>query len=211
MKSAFWVAAILFTLTLMVLSACGAGGGQVTVPTSDSKVLPSTVLTVLLPVSMATVEAQVPRPVVSVGPPQNSTTAAIEATSVVQRTSTELSYSAGVATDVAAYAKMAPTFTAEAVLREAALRPEPKSARVEQGRAYSFRLYTHCGVDFLTDFDGSFWDAIEKNYAPRTLDFQLQNGTMTLTDEHIARFDFEGGSVLFARHVGQKVLTGFCK
>jgi hypothetical protein len=32
----------------------------------------------------------------------------------------------------------------------------PRSARAQLGVAYPFQLYTHCGVDFSVDFDGSF-------------------------------------------------------
>src|SRR2546425_8592843 len=35
----------------------------------------------------------------------------------------------------------------------------PSSAPVQQGIAYVFDT-GHCGLDFLTDFDGSFWDPI---------------------------------------------------
>ena len=34
----------------------------------------------------------------------------------------------------------------------------PASARVEQGVPYRMTTYTHCGLDYLLDFDGSFWE-----------------------------------------------------
>lgn len=34
---------------------------------------------------------------------------------------------------------------------------EPRSSPVELGKAYPYKLYTHCGVDLAVDFDGSFW------------------------------------------------------
>ena len=105
----------------------------------------------------------------------------------------------------------APTLTAVAINRYNALHPEPKSSPAEMNKPYDFSLFTHCGVDFSTDFDGSFWDAADKTNRPRSLDYDFQRGTMTLVDESHARFDFEGGSVLFVRHTGPKVLPGVCQ
>lgn len=33
----------------------------------------------------------------------------------------------------------------------------PRSAPVEQGVTYHMTTYTHCGLDYLFDFDASFW------------------------------------------------------
>jgi hypothetical protein len=33
---------------------------------------------------------------------------------------------------------------------------------------------------------------------------------MTLIDAEHARFDFDGGSILFTRHKGPKTIPGFC-
>src|SRR5262245_5887471 len=34
---------------------------------------------------------------------------------------------------------------------------EATSPRVAPGRAYPLQLYTHCGLDWWVDFDGSWW------------------------------------------------------
>ncbi len=87
---------------------------------------------------------------------------------------------------------------------------QPKSARVEQGKPYPFGLYTHCGVDWGTDFDGSFWDWTGQPQLPSWLGNPVQGGTMTLIDANHARFDFEGSSIHFTRHVGPKISTYGC-
>jgi hypothetical protein len=124
------------------------------------------------------------------------------------------------AATVTAVAKAAPTLAAQQTVQaatwEAALHPTPQSAHVERGKAYPFVLSTHCGVDYYVDFDGSFWDLLEKNYAPvplgtpGSLGNPAQRGTMTLTEDDHALFEFDGGSILFTRHKGPKVLTGMC-
>jgi len=139
----------------------------------------------------------------------------VYATAGAQRTATSISDSATAAAVITAIAAAAPTYaaqqTVQAATYEAALHPTPESAHVERGRAYPFLLFTHCGVDEYVDFDGSFWDLAEKMYAPGSLDNSAQRGTMTLTEDGHALFEFDGGSVLFSRHPGPKVLPGMCK
>src|SRR5689334_7044471 len=114
MKSSFWVATLCSIFTLIVLSDCGAGAGQA-VASTPTRLLPASVLTAQLPDSVGTVEAQVPKPVISVGPPQNSATARVDATAIAQRTATGVARSAELAATITANVKMAPTFTAQAV------------------------------------------------------------------------------------------------
>jgi len=106
------------------------------------------------------------------------------------------------------------------------LRLRARSRHVATGRPYPFRLYTHCGVDFSTDFDGSFWDLADAAWAgsygnpPSAIGNPFQDGTMTLVDHDHARFDvprdpvdpvrFPGGPIRFTRHVGPKVVPGYC-
>jgi len=106
------------------------------------------------------------------------------------------------------------------------LRLQARSRHVATGRPYPFRLYTHCGVDFSTDFDGSFWDLADAAWAgsygnpPSAIGNPFQDGTMTLVDHDHARFDvprdpvdpvrFPGGPIRFTRHVGPTVVPGYC-
>jgi hypothetical protein len=106
-----------------------------------------------------------------------------------------------------------------------------RSPHVTPGRAYPFRLYTHCGAGFAVDFDHSFWDLTDKRWADRVythgiephagLNDPFQFGTMTLIDASHARFDFTpvaGTSsgvhvkqhMYFTRHRGRKVVPFFC-
>jgi predicted small lipoprotein YifL len=91
---------------------------------------------------------------------------------------------------------------------------EPLSPRVEPDKTYQFSLYTHCGLDFATDFDGSFWDLEDREDQRRhvrNIGNPGQRGTMTLVEENRARFDYPGGEpIYFVRHVGPKIIPGFC-
>ncbi|HKY55466.1 MAG TPA: hypothetical protein VJM08_14210 [Anaerolineales bacterium] len=83
---------------------------------------------------------------------------------------------------------------------------EPLSPPAELGKTYPFQLYTHCGADLAVDFDGSFWQLSNPAQVPESLGDPSQEGTMTLIDPDHARFDFEGGSLLFIRHQGPKYI-----
>ncbi|HEV7234881.1 MAG TPA: hypothetical protein VGN15_01790 [Ktedonobacteraceae bacterium] len=219
MKRATWlraVAALTYAFVLAQLSGCGigSGAGQVAPPTPSpvSSAFPAA------PAALTTSEPIMPEPVISVYPPANSATAIVYATAGAQRTATSISYSATEAAVVTAVAKAAPTYaaqqTVQAATEEAATHPTPQSARVERGKAYPFVLDIVCN-DYYADFDGSFWDVLEKNFAPTSLstpilNYPSQSGTMTLTDDDHAMFEFDNGSIFFARHVGPKVLPGSC-
>lgn len=72
-------------------------------------------------------------------------------------------------------------------------RPDhPRSGTARLGRPYPFLLYTHCGVGFRVDFDGSFWQA----YAVLgRASNPAQRGTMTLLSEYVALFEARHGDV----------------
>lgn len=88
---------------------------------------------------------------------------------------------------------------------------QPRSQAAERGKAYPYRLYTHCGVDYAVDFDASFWDLADPAWAgsngnpPVGIGNPYQDGTMTLLDAGHARFDFSGGTIHFTRHIGPKI------
>ena len=58
----------------------------------------------------------------------------------------------------------------------------PRSARVERGVVYRFEV-PHCGLDWLVDFDGSFWEPVYV-MPDRPPDFAINSdiGTITLVD-----------------------------
>jgi hypothetical protein len=77
---------------------------------------------------------------------------------------------------------------------------------------YSFNS-GHCGLDFLTDFDGSFWDPINPNAPgdPPAFFFNEDQGTMTLVSEDRARYTSSSGEeVSLRRHHGPVLLTEAC-
>lgn len=83
-----------------------------------------------------------------------------------------------------------------------------------KGRPYRFNLYTHCGADHNTDFDGSFWRVImgapstqyltgadePKLSAPRGTGDPYDIGTMTLVLDDLATYrSATGRQLLFVR------------
>jgi hypothetical protein len=104
-----------------------------------------------------------------------------------------------------------------------------RSGQVEQGKAYAFRLYTRCGANFSVDFDHSFWDLSDPNWADgpdglgphEGLGDPFQEGEITLVDATHARFDFTPGTgipgtiavraaIHFTLHLGPKIVPGYC-
>ena len=84
------------------------------------------------------------------------------------------------------------------------------SERVKMGQYYEFSVYTHCRAEFSVDFDGSLWQLNNPEAVPGGLDDPSQVGWMILIDENYARFEFEGGSILYIRHDGPQQLP-FCE
>lgn len=83
-----------------------------------------------------------------------------------------------------------------------------------KGRPYRFNLYTHCGADHSTDFDGSFWRVIigapSTQYltgedeptlsAPIGIGDPYDTGTMTLLLDDLATYrSGTGRQLLFVR------------
>jgi hypothetical protein len=77
------------------------------------------------------------------------------------------------------------------------------SPDVAIGKARSFTLYTHCGIDFRVDFDESFWQSYLFGKSPSVGD-PVQKGTMTLLSDDVAVFRYEsnggGESIYFVRN-----------
>jgi hypothetical protein len=65
---------------------------------------------------------------------------------------------------------------------------------------YRIEFYTHCGIDFWTRFDGSYWDAVGYNNnsgnPPEGLGNPVDFGTMTLVSENEAQYVSESGKVI---------------
>lgn len=73
---------------------------------------------------------------------------------------------------------------------------------VRIGVPYAFRLYTHCGPDWRTLFDGSYWDLASRVHPG--LGDPYQDGAMTLVAANEAQFDYhlngEPANISFTRH-----------
>lgn len=84
------------------------------------------------------------------------------------------------------------------------------SAPVEIGVPYTFRLFTRCGLDYLVDFNGHLWDAVDpagsrRSGPPKGFDSPRDLGVMTLVNRELAEFESSTGKVVrFVRHPGRK-------
>ena len=79
------------------------------------------------------------------------------------------------------------------------------------GQERPFKLYTHCGIDFRVDFDGSFWQSYGEGKTP-AVGFNFEKGTMTLLSGEVAVFRFQSrgdeASIYFVRNDTPKPEVG---
>lgn len=92
-------------------------------------------------------------------------------------------------------------------------RARPTSSDVAIGQERFLELFTHCGIDFNVDFDGSFWQLYpDSKTRGLVTSFQSQTGTMTLLSDRVAVFHFEYQdeklAVYFVRNDSPKPLAG---
>jgi hypothetical protein len=88
----------------------------------------------------------------------------------------------------------------------------PRSAPVEPGVEYRFNT-GHCGLEYLTDFDGSFWRPMDPNgKAEDPLFFYNEDdGAMTLESKNVAVYESsDQQSVTLRRIPGSVTLKGLC-
>lgn len=83
---------------------------------------------------------------------------------------------------------------------------EPRSLPAVTGKAYRYDS-GHCGLGFVIDFDGSFWDVDEATLTEdENARFGINNdaGTITLLDEDSAIYrSARGGSAELRRRTGE--------
>lgn len=89
----------------------------------------------------------------------------------------------------------------------------PTSGPAETGRSYEYTAYTHCGLDYKFDFDGSLWEVVDR---PRDEDVHLQDpkdhGVVELVQGDVAVFTSQrGGEYRLARREDPKVVTDLCR
>ena len=88
----------------------------------------------------------------------------------------------------------------------------PRSAELEEGVLYRFNT-GHCGLDYLTDFDGSFWEPHHKE-GTKIPDFFFNEdeGTVrVLSHDRALYHSSEGVAALLSRHEGPLVEEGLCR
>lgn len=83
----------------------------------------------------------------------------------------------------------------------------PRSSRVEAGIRYRITVYTHCGLDYLLDFDGSFWDSAQAAPSEAAWDDPDDDGVITLDSENEAIYrSSKGFEFRLTRHPGPKAV-----
>ena len=86
----------------------------------------------------------------------------------------------------------------------------PASGAVEMGVEYEFDSQ-HCGLEWLTDFDGSFWTPEEVPGKDPDFYYNQDQGTMTLVSANTAEYRSSTGEVaVLHRHEGPIVVEGAC-
>lgn len=77
---------------------------------------------------------------------------------------------------------------------------DTREAGLDVGVPYRIELYTHCGIDFWTRFDGSYWDAVgydnSSGNPPPGLGNPVDFGTMTLVSRDEAEYVSDAGKVI---------------
>ncbi len=90
-------------------------------------------------------------------------------------------------------------------------RDRATSSDVAVGQERPFELYTHCGIDFRVDFDGSFWQSYAVGNTLAVGD-PFRKGSMTLLSAEVAVFRFESQgdetSIYFVRNDTPKPKLG---
>lgn len=85
------------------------------------------------------------------------------------------------------------------------------SGQAEVGVTYVYET-GHCGLTYLLDFDGSFWDAINPR-APReapSFFINYDSGTIELTSNDVASYTASTGKVIRLERADGPVTIGGC-
>lgn len=90
------------------------------------------------------------------------------------------------------------------------------SAPVKLGVPCRFRLYTHCGLGYGPDFDGSFWTTADSTVAtsdnpPAGLGDPYDRGTIELVSQDHADYEGASGKTFRLRRLpGHQVVRALC-
>ncbi len=101
-------------------------------------------------------------------------------------------------------------FRSEFVSDELGYRFWPRSANVDESVVYRFNV-PHCGLDWLVDFDGSFWEPLyAANDGKPSFAVNADTGTIELTGPNEARYASSGGSGVMLVRIDGPVLRSPC-
>ena len=102
-------------------------------------------------------------------------------------------------------------YRSEFVSNEEGSRVYPRSGRVTPSTAYRFDT-GHCGLSFLADFDGSFWEPVDPGGGDRVPDFFINQdvGAIALVDFNRAVYRSSGGTEVSLVRISGPVLTFGC-
>jgi len=100
-------------------------------------------------------------------------------------------------------------FRSEFVSDERGYRVWPTSGRVEPGVTYRFAA-PHCGLDWLVDFDGSFWEPTYPRGDKPDYAINSDLGTMTLVGSDEARYVASDASHVSLTRIDGSVVTHLC-
>lgn len=94
---------------------------------------------------------------------------------------------------------------------------EPEPDEIEEGTAYAFDMYTHCGAREAL-FAGEYWEAVPVAHSPNSelanspveWDDPYQEGTMTRVSETSAVFEAKGRQKYFQLRPGATDFLQIC-
>ena len=100
-------------------------------------------------------------------------------------------------------------FRSEFVSDERGYRVWPMSGQVQPGVVYRFAV-PHCGMDWLVDFDGSFWEPTYRSGDQPDYAINADIGTMTLVVPGEARYVASDASRVSLIRIHGPVVTQLC-
>jgi hypothetical protein len=89
------------------------------------------------------------------------------------------------------------------------LRFWPRSAQIEQGVVYRF-VVPHCGLDWLVDFDGSFWEPVYDMKRKPDVSVNQDVGTIELVNPNEARYVSSKGLAIRLLRVDGPIVRPGC-
>jgi hypothetical protein len=135
--------------------------------------------------------------------------AAVVGTVVVRRGSAPSSGAVDWTVPIDLPSPVRPQHPSEVVSAEEGSRFSPRSGRVTPSQAYRFDT-GRCGLGFLVDFDGSFWEPVDPGAVPDALLADEDVGAIALVDFDRAVYRSSHGIEVELRRLPGPVITRPC-